>query len=161
MCSLVSIRNVFIQINKGKQISLTAEFKVFIGNTFAHVTLKALYPYLQAVGLVLLPHSLRSRAISIMIPPSLVSSLMRCFLVFVGRSSGSGRRWSPLVYAVHSGECELRRLLGTPSSSGRVSSGHDDTPNITVLHTCSDICCCFETSVSQELVDKSERLAAS
>ena len=46
------------------------------------------------------------------------------------------------------------------SSSGRVSSGNDDTPNITVLHTCSDICCCFETSISQELVDKSQRLAA-
>ena len=34
---------------------------------------------------------------------------------------------------------------GAHYPSGRVSSGNDDTPNITVLHTCSDICCCFET----------------
>ena len=42
----------------------------------------------------------------------------------------------------------------THSSSGRVSLGNDDTPNITVLHTCSNISCCFETSILQELVKK-------
>ena len=50
------------------------------------LTLKALYPYLQRIGLVLLLllNSLRSRAISTVSPNSLMSSLICCFHVFLG-----------------------------------------------------------------------------